>query len=92
MRDHPDARVTFIEVEQAAPAAVQAALAQAGLENGDQWLSASGFDVPDRYAVDRHWDGEVPMTLLISANGQARKVTGEMDFRRLAAWTGANKP
>ncbi|WP_345798307.1 TlpA disulfide reductase family protein [Castellaniella sp. MT123] len=92
IRDHPDARVTFIEVEQADPSAVQAVLEKAGLAESDQRLSSDGFDVAERYAIDRRWHGETPMTLLISPDGQAQKVTGTMDFDRLTAWTGLDRP
>ncbi|WP_052408758.1 TlpA disulfide reductase family protein [Paraburkholderia acidipaludis] len=91
VHDHPAAQVTFIEVEQAAPPEIQSALAQAGLTNSDQWLSANGFDSSQRYAIDRHWGGEIPFTLLISPDGKVQTVTGTMDFRRLAAWAGAQK-
>jgi hypothetical protein len=90
-RGHPEVRVTFIEVEQATPSAVETALGQAGLAGSDQWLSASGFDAAERFAIDRHWGGEIPLTLLISPDGHVQTITGTMDFRRLVAWVGAQK-
>ncbi len=91
MHKHPDADVTFIEVEQATPSDVEAALAQAGLQGSDQWVSASGFDDSARYAIDRHWGGEIPLTLLVSPDGRVQAITGTMDFHGLEAWTGAQK-
>lgn len=91
LHDHPGTQVTFIEIEQAAPAEVEGALARAGLAGSDQRLSADGFDVAQRYAIDRHWGGEIPFTLLISPDGKVQTITGTMDFRRLAAWVGTQK-
>jgi hypothetical protein len=92
IHDHPDAHITFIEVEPADPPAVQAVLEKAGLAASDQRLSAEGFDVAERYAIDRRWHGETPMTLLISPDGQIKKITGTMDFDQLAAWADLRKP
>lgn len=91
VHDHPGTQVTFIEIEQAAPAEVEAALAQGGLTGSDQWLSVDGFDAAQRFAIDRHWGGEIPFTLLISPSGQMQTMTGTMDFRRLGAWVEAQK-
>jgi thiol-disulfide isomerase/thioredoxin len=89
VHEHPDIRVTFIEVEQAVPSEVEAALSQAGLIGSDQWLSANGFDAAQRYAIDRHWGGEIPLTLLIAPSGQAQTIAGTVDFHRLVVWAGA---
>ncbi|MGF6873499.1 TlpA family protein disulfide reductase [Paraburkholderia sp. MM5477-R1] len=91
VHDHPGTQVTFIEVEQAAPPEVESALAQAGLAGSDQWLSADGFDAAQRYAIDRHWGGEIPFTMLVSPAGKLQTITGAVDFRRLAAWAGTRK-
>lgn len=91
LHDHPGTQVTFIEVEQAAPPEVEAALAQAGLAGSDQRLSADGFDAAQRYAIDRHWGGEIPFTLLISPDGKVQSITGTVDFHRLTAWAEARK-
>jgi len=87
VRGHPQVDVTFIEVEQAVPSVVEAVLGRAGLTGSDQWLSVNGFDDGQRYAIDRHWGGELPLTLLISPDGQVQTLTGTTDFRRLDAWT-----
>ncbi|WP_027803791.1 thioredoxin domain-containing protein [Paraburkholderia dilworthii] len=89
VHDHPGIPVTFIEVEQAAPPEVRSVLAQGGLAGGDQWLSADGFDAAQRYAIARHWGGEIPFTLLISPDGKMQTITGTMDFRRLGTWAEA---
>ncbi|MDR2011688.1 MAG: hypothetical protein LBQ20_01295 [Rhodanobacter sp.] len=89
VHDHPGIRITFIEVEQAVPSEVEAALAQAGLAGSDQWLSANGLDAAQRYAIDRHWGGEIPLTLLIAPDSQVQTINGTVDFHRLVAWAGA---
>jgi hypothetical protein len=91
LREHPGTPVTFIEVEQAAPSGVESALAQAALAGSDQLVSADGLDAAQRYAIDRHWGGEIPFTLLIAPDGKMQTMTGTMDFRRLAAWADAQK-
>jgi hypothetical protein len=91
MRNHRGADVTFIEVEQTTASDVEAVLAQAGLQASDQWLSTNGFDAEERYAIDRRWGGEIPLTLLISADGQVQTITGTVDFRRLKAWIDKQK-
>jgi hypothetical protein len=91
LHEHPGTQVTFIEVEQAAPPEVESVLAQAGLAGSDQWLSADGLDAAQRFAIDRHWGGETPFTLLISPDGKVQTITGTMDFGRLVSWAGAQK-
>lgn len=91
LRDHPQAHVTFIEVEKADRSDVQSMLGRAGLADSDQWQSANGFDAAQRYAISRRWRGEIPMTLLISPDGKEQTIMGTMDFHRLAAWVGEKK-
>jgi thiol-disulfide isomerase/thioredoxin len=86
MHNHPGADVTFIEVEQATPSDVEAALTQAGLQGSDQWLSTNGFDVEERYAIDRRWGGEIPLTLLVSPDGHVQTIAGTLNFHQLDAW------
>jgi thiol-disulfide isomerase/thioredoxin len=91
MREHRGTDVTFIEVEQATPTEVDAALAQAGLQGSDQWLSTTGFDAEERFAIDRHWAGEIPLTLLVSPDGHVQRIFGTMDFHQLDAWVEKQK-
>jgi hypothetical protein len=91
IHNHRGADVTFIEVEQATPFDVEAALVQAELQGSDQWVSTRGFDVEERYAIDRHWGGEIPLTLLVSPDGHVQTIAGTMDFRQLDAWIDKQK-
>jgi hypothetical protein len=39
-----------------------------------------------RYEVDRKWVGELPATLLVDRNGQARRLSGEVNFHQVDDW------
>lgn len=78
--------MTFVEVEPAAAADVKSALARAGLRGGDQRIMVVAFDAQARFPIDRHWGGELPLTLLIAANGQPSALIGEVDFALIDAW------
>jgi hypothetical protein len=44
------------------------------------------FDEYMRYEIDPKWLGELPITMLVNAKGEARRVRGVIDFAQLRAW------
>jgi len=84
-RQHPQAPLTFIEAEQANPVDIAQVLKQSAL-GGEQWFSPEGLSDTARYEISRHWFGELPLTLLISADGSMQTRVGGMDFRQMEDW------
>ena len=39
-----------------------------------------------RYEIDPKWQGELPITLLIDAQGNTQKIRGSVDFNRITRW------
>jgi thiol-disulfide isomerase/thioredoxin len=73
---HPAVPIVFVEVDPAPEPVARRILAQAHLDAADNRLLASPFDEYMRYEVDRKWVGELPATLLVDRNGQARRLSG----------------
>jgi thiol-disulfide isomerase/thioredoxin len=73
-----------------APTAVQAMLSESGLSTGaENWMFSDAFVERLRYEVDPSWQGEIPRTLLIAADGATTALEGTADFAQLAVWLDA---
>ena len=79
-------KTIFIEVDQVPHATALQALTLAGLAQADNRASAAVFDEYMRYEIDPKWLGELPITVLVNAKGEARRVRGVIDFAQLRAW------
>ena len=79
-------KTIFIEVDQVPHATALQALTLAGLAQADNRASTAVFDEYMRYEIDPKWLGELPITVLVSAKGEARRVRGVIDFAQLRAW------
>lgn len=76
-----------------APAAVRAMLEQSGLSGRtENWMFNDGFVERLRYEIDPQWQGEIPRTLLIAADGTTTSLEGVADFARISAWLDAQPP
>jgi len=79
-------KAIFIEVDQVPHATASQALTLAGLAKADNRASTAVFDEYMRYEIDPKWLGELPITMLVNAKGEARRVRGVIDFAQLRAW------
>lgn len=70
-----------------APTAVRAMLEQSGLSaRTENWMFNDDFVERLRYEIDPQWQGEIPRTLLIAADGRTTLLEGAADFARISAW------
>lgn len=72
--------------------AIRATLARHGLENAEAWVFADEFGERLRYAVDRHWAGELPRSYFYAADGSRRAVSGHPETTLLDRWLGHRTP
>jgi thiol-disulfide isomerase/thioredoxin len=73
-----------------APTAVRTMLEQSGLSaRTENWMFNDGFVERLRYEIDPQWQGEIPRTLLIAADGTTTSLEGVADFARIGAWLDA---
>ena len=70
--------------------AIRATLARHGLGKAEAWVFADEFAERLRYAVDRHWAGELPRSYFYTADGTRRAVTGRPDMALIERWLGAD--
>jgi thiol-disulfide isomerase/thioredoxin len=69
-------------------AALAATLDKAGLARAENWI----FDAMAerlRWEIDPEWQGELPMTILIAADGSIRTTLGAIDMKDVEAWLSA---
>ncbi len=68
--------------------AIRATLVRHGLENAEAWVFADEFGERLRYAVDRHWAGELPRSYFYATDGARRAVSGHPETALLDRWLG----
>ena len=61
-------------------------LIRAHLESAENYALTDFFDERIRYEVDPKWQGETPVTFLISKNNQKTRITGPVNFQNLKLW------
>ena len=66
-------------------------LIDAKLSEADNHVSVDYFDEYMRYEIDPKWQGELPITLLIDAQGNTRKLRGSVDFKIVNDWVSKTK-
>ena len=86
MQTHPGVLVAFLEVDQVPEDMTIKTLTQANLIEALHFVSADYFDEYMRYEIDPKWQGELPITLLIDAQGNTQKIRGSVDFNRITRW------
>jgi thiol-disulfide isomerase/thioredoxin len=91
LKEFANVKTVFIEVDQVPLATAAQALAQAGLEQRDNRTSAAVFDEYLRYEIDPKWQGELPITMLVNAKGEVRRVRGAVNFEQVRAWLQAQQ-
>ncbi len=65
---------------------VEARLLRDGLGHAESWNFADRFAEKLFYEIDPTWQGELPRTLLISADGTSTVLAGVADLRVVSAW------
>ena len=86
VRAHPSQNAVFIEVDPMAEEMTRSTLTSARLIDADNRANVTYFDEYFRYEIDPQWFGELPVTLLIDANGKVRKLRGTADFAAIDRW------
>jgi thiol-disulfide isomerase/thioredoxin len=86
LKEFASVKTVFIEVDQVPLATAAQALAQAGLEHRDNRVSAAVFDEYLRHEIDPKWQGELPITMLVNAKGEVRRIRGAVNFEQIRAW------
>jgi thiol-disulfide isomerase/thioredoxin len=71
------------------PRAVRAMLDESGLAAAENWMFTDEFVERLRYEIDPHWQGEIPLTMLIAADGTTTVVEGVADFAEIGSWLDA---
>jgi thiol-disulfide isomerase/thioredoxin len=73
-----------------APRAVQTMLDESGLSaRAENWMFGDDFVERLRYEIDPRWQGEIPRTVLIAADGTTTSLEGVADFAEIRAWLDA---
>ncbi|MBS0644692.1 MAG: TlpA family protein disulfide reductase [Proteobacteria bacterium] len=88
-RDHPDADLVLVAADPIPQQteALSEMLAKAGLQGVESWWFQDRFTERLFWEVDRSWQGELPYTVLLAADGSATGEAGEIgDFGRLDRW------
>ncbi len=90
--ERPDADLVTVAADPypMQPAALSAALSNAGLSGADNWMFDS-FSERLRFEVDPAWQGELPLTLLIGGDGSVQTTVGVINPAQVRSWLDAQK-
>jgi thiol-disulfide isomerase/thioredoxin len=90
----PAAPVVILHAERLPPDpnVVGDMLNDAGLAGADTWAFSETALSRLRYEIDPKWLGELPMTLLIDAEGNRRTIIGSADMAEVEAWIATQSP
>jgi thiol-disulfide isomerase/thioredoxin len=91
IHEHRDAKVVFIEVDQAPEQVAWKILTNAKLDGADNRATVEQFDEYMRFEIDKRWLGELPITMLIAADGTATRLDGAVDFASVRSWLSREK-
>jgi thiol-disulfide isomerase/thioredoxin len=83
VKNNPNAKIVFIQVDDVSQEAMKKMLSKAGLDKANNYYVAVPFDERLRYEIDPKWHGETPTTILIDKNGKASRKTGLINFQQL---------
>ena len=87
----PKLKLILLEVDQVPEDMTAKTLIDAKLSEADNHVSVDYFDEYMRYEIDPKWQGELPITLLIDAQGNTRKLRGSVDFKIVNDWVSKTK-
>ena len=83
IKNNPNAKVVFIQVDDVSQDSMKKMLNKAGLDKANNYYVATPFDERLRFEIDPQWHGETPTTITIDKNGKATRKTGLVDFQKL---------
>ena len=86
LKNNPNAKVIFIQVDDVSQDSMKKMLTKAGLENANNYFVATPFDERLRFEIDPQWHGETPTTITIDKSGKATRKTGGVDFQKLQSF------
>jgi thiol-disulfide isomerase/thioredoxin len=90
--DRPEMTLVTIAADPSPmrPEALSMALDKAGLARADNRMF-DGMSERLRFEVDPSWQGELPMTVLIGADGSVQTTIGEADLSAIRSWLEAQE-
>ena len=88
---HPDMNLVLIQADEGSADAIEAAVEHAGLKGVDSWSTRSEIDEFERASIDASWVGDMPRTLLISADGEVTTLKGVVDPSVISRWLAASR-
>lgn len=83
LKNNPNAKVVFIQVDDVSLDSIKKMLKRAGLDKANNYYVVAPFDERLRYEIDTQWHGETPTTIMIDKGGKAIRNTGLVDFQKL---------
>jgi thiol-disulfide isomerase/thioredoxin len=93
LQERPDLELIAIDADLVPNAAelVTAELAKTGLAGAENWMFADDFVERLRFEINPRWRGEIPITLLIAADGRTSTIEGAADPGAVRAWLDTQK-
>ena len=93
MKQHPDLGVVMISADLVPnlDSATRGRLDKAGLASAENWIFNDGFVERLRFEIDPSWQGDIPRTVLIAADGTATTIEGSVEIPELQQWLDRQK-
>jgi thiol-disulfide isomerase/thioredoxin len=94
MKAHPVIDMVTISADLVPdlPEATTSMLEKAGLGAAENWIFHDDFVERLRFEVDPQWQGDIPRTILISADGQSTILEGSVDREVVETWSDRQLP
>jgi thiol-disulfide isomerase/thioredoxin len=91
LAERPDMHLVLVAADPLpqSPEQVNGAVQRAQLEHAESWSFADRFYERLRFEIDPAWNGELPRTLLIAADGSRTVLTGVADLSTVRKWLDA---
>jgi hypothetical protein len=88
VRERPTLELVLVAADPlgSEEARIGAVLGAAGLSRAESWGFADRFAARLRYEIDPRWNGELPRTLLIAADGSVTVLPGVADLDAVRRW------
>jgi hypothetical protein len=91
LAERPDMHLVLVAADPLpqSPEQVNGAVQRAKLERAESWSFADRFYERLRFEIDPAWNGELPRTLLIAADGTRTALPGVADLSTVRQWLDA---